>query len=125
MSLTLAQRRGFLIVLASAITIGAYQLMSRPVMLAYPLPDVGDRASELQSRIDPNIATQAELSVLPMFGEKRARDVVEFREQSGLPRPFATANDLMKIKGIGPGILRQIEPFLEFETATPGTRPAH
>lgn len=49
------------------------------------------------SRIDINAASSAELATLPGIGPSKAQAIVEHRTKA----PFATAEDLRKVKGIG------------------------
>jgi len=80
-------------------------------------------------RINPNDAPPASLMRLPGVGLSRARAIAAYRdesnEQAGRGRVFAGANDLRRIKGIGPGIVEDIQPWLQFHrsssdgTATP------
>jgi competence protein ComEA len=48
-------------------------------------------------RIDINAASSAELATLPGIGPSKAQAIVEHRAKA----PFATADDLRKVKGIG------------------------
>jgi competence protein ComEA len=70
-----------------------------------------DWAEPLAARfeVDVNAADWPELSQLPGIGETLARRIVESRQTSG---PFADADDLRRIPGIGPKILAQIRPYL-------------
>ena len=52
--------------------------------------------------IDINAADVYELQRLPGIGEKRAQDIVAYREEHG---PFRTVDELDNVSGIGPGIL--------------------
>lgn len=52
--------------------------------------------------IDVNTADVHELQRLPGIGEKRAEDIVAWREEHG---PFQAVDDLDRVSGIGPGIL--------------------
>lgn len=54
------------------------------------------------SRIDVNRASAAELALLPGIGPALAGRIVEDRERNG---PFATLDDLVRVRGIGPAIL--------------------
>lgn len=63
-------------------------------------------------RIDLNTAPAADLGRLPQIGEKRAQAIVEWREEHGA---FQTAEDLMRVYGIGEGIFRQIEGYITVE----------
>src|SRR4051812_39457073 len=45
-----------------------------------PPPPHGPRYDEVADKLDPNAADVASLSALPLIGEKRAQDLVDFRE---------------------------------------------
>ena len=60
-------------------------------------------------RVDINRASAAELRVLPGFGPLRAEQVVLDRVRNG---PFPVAEDLERVDGIGPGVVRSVQPFL-------------
>ncbi len=88
-----------------------------------PIPNQAERYLELQDRIDPNTADASLLAALPALGERRALDIVEFREkmQQGDPTRvvYQKLDDLMQVKGLGVAITRQLQPFLRFpEQAT-------
>ncbi len=51
------------------------------------------------AKININTASAEELTQLQGVGAKYAVKIVEYREQNG---PFASAEDIMKISGIGP-----------------------
>ena len=57
-------------------------------------------------RIDINSAGLKELTSLNGIGEKRARDIIEYRENNG---PFEKIEDIMKVKGIKQGIFSKIK----------------
>ena len=50
--------------------------------------------------VDINAAASEELAQLPGIGEELAGRIVAFREEHG---PFATAEDIMEVHGIGEG----------------------
>lgn len=56
-------------------------------------------------RIDVNAANEAELTLLPGIGPALAARIVTDREQHG---PFATLDDLQRVRGIGPVTVEQI-----------------
>ena len=58
-------------------------------------------------RVNVNTATPAELEVLPGVGPKMAARIVA-------GRPFAGMADLDKVSGIGPSMLKKLEPFVKF-----------
>lgn len=71
-----------------------------------------------QERINPNEAPMASLMRLPQIGRSRARAIVAYREAVGTPpgqaSAFQTADDLEQIKGIGPAIVEDVRPWLQF-----------
>jgi competence protein ComEA len=60
-------------------------------------------------QVDVNSADWSELAQLPGIGPMLARRIVEVRKASG---PFKEFRDLRRVRGIGPGKLKQIEPYL-------------
>jgi DNA uptake protein ComE-like DNA-binding protein len=78
----------------------------------------GPAAEQLADRIDPNTATEAELAAIPDLGEKRAAEIIQFRNQYVAQHPgrltFRKLSDLERIRGIGPGITDDMEPYLKF-----------
>lgn len=59
-------------------------------------------------RVDLNTADVARIRILPGVGPSLAGRIIEQRAS----RRFATAEDLLAVKGIGPKTLRRIEPFI-------------
>jgi DNA uptake protein ComE-like DNA-binding protein len=90
-----------------------------------PQPEVGARASELASRLDPNAADWRELAAIPQLGEKKAKAIVAFREdwlkKHPNDPPFRGPQDLRLIKGIGPATVSNMMPYLIFPSR-PTTR---
>ena len=120
---TMRQRRGAMVFCAILIVITAIGLLSNRSFVDDPIPNQAERYLELQDRIDPNTADASLLAALPALGERRALDIVEFREkmQQGDPNRvvFRKLDDLMQIKGLGIAITRQLQPYLRFpESAT-------
>lgn len=64
--------------------------------------------------IDINTAGAYDLQRLPGIGEKRARDIVAYREEHG---PFQSVEELDNVSGIGQGILSGLRDYV---TAGPG-----
>jgi hypothetical protein len=60
-------------------------------------------------RVDVNRAEWPELALLPGVGEALARRIVESRDSDG---PFLVPGDLLRVPGIGPLKLEEIEPYL-------------
>jgi DNA uptake protein ComE-like DNA-binding protein len=107
------------------------RLIMNPVYVSDPQPRVPARADELADKIDPNTADWQTLAALPIIGEKRARDIVAYRERFVAENPGKTAftrpEDLYRIRGIGDAMLSQIQPYLTFPATTtqPTTRAAN
>jgi competence protein ComEA len=55
--------------------------------------------------VNINTATKEELTSLKGIGDKRAQDIIDYRTKNG---PFKTVDDLEKVPGVGPGIMKQI-----------------
>lgn len=67
---------------------------------------------DFEIKYDLNSVTLEELKTIPKIGEKKAKDILSFREQNG----FKSRTDLMKIKGIGEKTFLKIKDyFYEFE----------
>lgn len=62
--------------------------------------------------IDINSATRHELMMLPGIGEKTADRIVEKRDELG---GFQSAEDLMEVKGIGPGKYERMRGLITAE----------
>lgn len=58
--------------------------------------------------IDVNTAGVYDLRRLPGIGEKRAQDIVAYREEHG---PFRTVDELTEVSGIGPAILEGLREY--------------
>ncbi len=63
--------------------------------------------------MDVNQLTFKELTALPGIGEKLAREILNDQETRG---PFRKPSDLLRVKGIGPGRLKGIAPYLHFKS---------
>ena len=74
---------------------------------AAPAQQAGESAG---GRIDINSASVDSLVSLPQIGNVRAAAIVAYREANG---PFASAEDLMNVTGIGPATLEAIRDLIE------------
>jgi hypothetical protein len=121
---TLSQRRVLLLFLAILFACLAVKYALNPSHVDDPQPDRPARFDELANRVDPNTADWQTLAALPGLGEKRAKDIVAYREDAKPRAPggvvFAGPDDLLRIKGIGVTMLEGISPFLTFPR-TPNT----
>ncbi|MEZ4388354.1 MAG: helix-hairpin-helix domain-containing protein [Candidatus Krumholzibacteriia bacterium] len=69
------------------------------------------RSDRLTTRLDPNSCSADSLQLLPGVGPAIAGRIVAAR-QGGVH--FACARDLQGIRGIGPRLSAQLEPYLTF-----------
>jgi competence ComEA-like helix-hairpin-helix protein len=69
-----------------------------------------DNPQELRLQLDINRADWHELMALPQIGEKRARAIVEYRQNYG---PFNSPEGLLKVKGISPAVLEEIREYVK------------
>ncbi len=72
-------------------------------------------------RVDLDRASAAELDRLPRIGPALARTIVADREVNG---PFGGLEGLARVRGIGPGTLRLLEPHAGFSGAARAARAA-
>jgi DNA uptake protein ComE-like DNA-binding protein len=119
-------QRGVILALLIAIVIFLIiRLTLNPVYVSNPLPTTPPRAGELEDRIDPNTADVQALGSLPQMGEKRAKTLIDYREQFLAEHPgqvaFSQPRDLLRVKGIGVSMLEELEPFLIFPRGGPTT----
>ena len=112
------------IVLCAAL---GWRYWSHREYVADPRPGDGRRAGELLNRIDPNTASWAALAIIPGVGEKRAKAIVAYREESLRIVPgavvFRRVEDLQHVKdgddetgvaGIGETTVEAMRAYLVF-----------
>jgi hypothetical protein len=122
-----ASQRGVLIALLCLICCYLLiRLILNPTYVSDPQPHEGSRAAEVEDRINPNTADWSTLAALPQIGERRARDIVAYREQFVAANPgkvaFARPEDLYRIRGFGVAMVSLIEPYLIFPSTQPATQ---
>lgn len=66
-------------------------------------------ANNTQGKININIATVNELTMLPGIGETTAQRIVDYRNQNGL---FASTDELEKVDGIGRKRIQAISEYI-------------
>ena len=67
--------------------------------------------------VNINTATQAELETLQGIGPAKAKAIVDHRKKNG---PFRSPNDLEKVNGIGPGIMKRLRKDITVGGTTTG-----
>ena len=118
-----AQRRVLLVLLTVFFAVLATRYACNTAYVSDPQPSRPDRFDELADRIDPNTADWQSLAALPGIGERRARDIVEYRERKRLQAGdpvlvvFDAEGDLLYVRGIGPALVEGMKPYLLFPSA--------
>jgi len=115
---TLSQRRALLALLAVLLLFLTLRYALNRQYISDPQPTQGVRAGELDSKIDPNDADWEALSAIPTLGEKRAKEIVAYRDRlrsaGKTSIVFAQPTDLLHIRGIGAATVENIKPYLSF-----------
>jgi competence protein ComEA len=70
--------------------------------------------------VNINTATKDELLSLKGVGDKRAQAIIDYRTKNG---PFKTVDDLEKVPGVGPGLMKQIRPQISVSGPTSIEKP--
>ena len=68
-----------------------------------------ERALPESGLVDINTATMEELMELPGIGEKKARAIVDYRNEYG---PFLDITEIKEVDGIGDGIFEKIKDLI-------------
>ena len=64
-------------------------------------------APETLGRLNLNQADATALATLPGIGPALAERIVTYRQENG---PFATLNDLTRVRGVGPALVKRLRP---------------
>ena len=68
------------------------------------------------ARLNLNTATAAQLEILPRIGPALAKRIIEDRDANG---PFASLEDLARVRGIGPRTVERLAPMVEVRVGDP------
>ena len=79
------------------------------VQSATSSPATGDAGNENTEKINLNTATVADLTTISGIGEKRANDILAYRDSQG---GFTSVDDLNNVSGIGDKTLENIRPYV-------------
>jgi competence protein ComEA len=71
--------------------------------------------------VNINTASKEELTSLKGVGDKRAQEIIDYRRKNG---DFKSVDDLEKVPGIGPGIMKQIRSQVSVSGKTTVDKPA-
>lgn len=115
---TARQRVAVVLLCVAVVSISLGRYAWNRAFVSDPQPLHPLREDELADRIDPNTADAATLSALPLIGDKKAQDIVKFRERYLATHPgkkaFEKPADLLLIRGIGQSTISQLSPYLIF-----------
>lgn len=124
-----SQRVAVFVILLVVIVVALGRWTVNRSYVSDPQPDRPAKYDELADRIDPNTADAATLSALPLIGDRKARDIIKYREEVQARSPgkpaFQEARDLLKIKGIGVSTVNQLERYLIFPREQPHDTEEH
>ena len=67
------------------------------------------KQDQSNKKIDLNLATAEELTMLPGIGKKRAEAIISYRESMG---GFTSSEQLTEIEGIGEAMFEKIKEFI-------------
>ncbi|NNF11983.1 MAG: helix-hairpin-helix domain-containing protein [Gemmatimonadetes bacterium] len=100
---------------AASMAGGSNALPAHQAATAAALSEAEERARPLTEgeRIDPNAADEAQLDRLPGIGPATAQAIITARD-SGIV--FRQADDLLRVRGIGPSTLERIRPWVRAES---------
>ena len=75
----------------------------------------GDGDATPQGVVNLNTATAEQLQLLPRVGPALAQRILDFRDDNG---PYASADELIAVRGIGERSLEQLRPYVSIEGKT-------
>ncbi len=78
-------------------------------------------AGSAVAAVNINTATKEELTSIKGIGDKRAQEIIDYRKKNG---DFKSVDDLEKVPGIGPGIMKQIRSQVTVTGKTTADKPA-
>ena len=78
---------------------------------AAPKQQPPKQASAADGRVNINTATAGELQALPGIGATLAQRILEERASGG---PFSSAQDLRRVRGVGPKTIEKLAPLIRF-----------
>ncbi len=90
--------------------------LARTRGLTAPTPEFQRTEIVPSHLVDINTAEWWELQALRGIGEKKAKAIVEYRQQKD---GFNSVDELVEVRGIGPKTLEPMRPFLTVQTRDP------
>jgi competence ComEA-like helix-hairpin-helix protein len=98
--------------LAFLLSICVSAILSVYLVFSYTSTTGSGKKIVLYDRINPNKDTAVSMARLASFGVTRAKAIVEYRQNGNV---FENAEDLDKVKGIGPKTVENVKQYLRFE----------
>ena len=124
---TAPQRRALVALISVFLIVLFIRLAQNRAYVPDPQPPQGWRAAELASRVDPNTADWQTLAAIPELGEKRAKELVSYRDhirsRDRTDIVFAEPRDLLRVRGIGQSMVENLRPYLIFPPVRPASMP--
>jgi len=111
-----ADCKALLVLLIIWCVILVYRFTIRDVELSARLGRNYTRVKLVNEKIDPNTASVTSLRRLPMIGPAKAKQIVSYRQKHQREKQpvFGCPEDLQKVQGIGPEIVKRISRYLRF-----------
>ena len=81
----------------------------------HPEPPTSPPTPETPTRPDLNQSDATVLTTLPGIGPALAERIIAHRQQVG---PFASLDDLMRVRGVGPALIERLRPLITLNSAT-------
>lgn len=104
--------------LATLISVGV--VGAQPAKRGARTPDAEAVAPAAEGVVNINTATPEQLMLLPGIGPAKAQAIVEARRR----QPFAAADQILRVRGIGRATLRRLRPYLSVRGETTLSQPA-
>ena len=93
------------------IIIGSISLLLMSLFLGSVLQG-GEPYKQYAGYLNINTASYEQLIMLPDMSENMARNIIAYREANG---PFASVDDLIKVKGFWYTYIEQLKPYVRLE----------
>ena len=88
---------------AEGVRVETQRTLRQAEPIGVPAPSPSEQTPAPTELININTADAQTLQQLPGIGEKRAQDIIDYRNEHG---PFRISEDLTKVDGIGEGTLQ-------------------